>query len=113
AAVLVGDRDAENPGLAGLGPELSFDDAVLAPGLGALGRGMLGKELGHPVAEDAQVLVGHVGRFGDVQDAHGRSRAMAVASPPPMQREATPRLAPRASRAASRVAIIRAPEAPI
>src|SRR5690606_2349185 len=41
------------------------------------------------------------------------SSAMAVASPPPMHRLATPRLPPRASRAASRVATIRAPLAPI
>ena len=42
-----------------------------------------------------------------------RSIAIAVASPPPMQSEATPRLSPYWVNAASSVTTIRAPEAPI
>src|SRR3546814_4181139 len=44
---------------------------------------------------------------------HAISTAIAVASPPPMHREATPRLAPRAFRAFKRVTTRRAPLAPI
>ncbi len=41
------------------------------------------------------------------------STAIATASPPPMHSEPTPRLAPRFSSAASSVARMRAPDAPI
>ena len=43
----------------------------------------------------------------------GRSIAIAVPSPPPMQIAAMPRFGPRVSSACSRVTMIRAPEAPI
>ena len=48
-----------------------------------------------------------------VDAAHGRSMAIAVPSPPPMQIAATPRLSPRFSSAFRSVTMIRAPEAPI
>src|SRR5689334_5371724 len=44
---------------------------------------------------------------------HARSTQSAMPSPPPMQSEATPRLASRASIAASNVTSTRAPEAPM
>src|SRR6202012_6124150 len=57
--------------------------------------------------------------FGDIVDdrighrLQNLSIALATASPPPMQRLATPRFSPRASSADRSVAMTRAPEAPI
>src|ERR1700733_14706992 len=65
--------------------------------------------------------IGRGDKGGSVRFSHGRSRrclyiisiAIAVASPPPMQSDATPRFAPRARSAAISVTRMRAPEAPI
>ncbi len=52
-------------------------------------------------------------RRGALQNRHRRSMASAVASPPPMQRLATPRFRLRRFNAFKSVTTIRAPEAPI
>src|SRR4051794_18956967 len=76
------------------------DDGHLAAG----GRGHLGDPASHLAGtDDAQPL----------DHAHGRSTATAIASPPPMHSEATPRFPPLSASAASNVTSTRAPLAPM
>src|SRR6185369_7136957 len=65
--------------------------------------------------EIGDIETGYVG-MGDIEWPHDRYRssiAIAVASPPPMQRLATPRFFPCLRSAPSSVTTIRAPDAPI